>query len=157
MVWPFAERSSSVKVAVVAESCVWHEPLLIIGKEALEVGLLCECSLFLCEYLTQVFHLRFVHSFIVYLRQGIKFFLQCGIMFATSFVFQFRELSQVSILWMECIDAYAVVWIGVGPGMGDVCVVDGQNLQHTLFSVCHPVNHHLQVSEVAHAETAFRP
>ena len=69
MVGPLTECGCAVKVAVVAERSVWHKPLLVVGEEALEVGLLCERGLFLCEYLTQVFHLCVVHPLVVNLRQ----------------------------------------------------------------------------------------
>ena len=39
--------------------------------------------------------------------------------------------------------------------MGNVGIVNGQHLQHTLAGLVGPVNHQLQVAEVAHAETSF--
>ena len=39
--------------------------------------------------------------------------------------------------------------------MGDIGIIDGQNLQHTLTGLVGPVNHHLQVAEVSYAKAAL--
>ena len=56
---------------------------------------------------------------------------------------------------MQGIDADTVVGIRVLPGVRDVGIVDGQYLQHTLLGLVAPVNHQLQVAEIANAETAL--
>ena len=50
-------------------------------------------------------------------------------------------------------DADTAIRIGVGPCVGDGGVVDRQELQHTLSGLCHKVDHHLKVAEVAYACT----
>ena len=39
--------------------------------------------------------------------------------------------------------------------MGDVGVIDREHLEYTLLGQCTPVDHFLQIAEVAHTETAF--
>ena len=49
----------------------------------------------------------------------------------------------------EVKDAYARVGIRVGPGVGGCGVVDRKHLEQALVGLCHPVDHQLQVAEVA--------
>ena len=56
---------------------------------------------------------------------------------------------------MEGKDGYAGVGVGVAPGMAHRGVVDRQYLQYALVGVCHPIDHALEVAEVAHSETAL--
>ena len=72
------------------------------------------------------------------------------------FVFQFGQLCEVGILWMQGEDRYAAVGIRVCPCVCDGGVVDGQYLQHALPGERHPVYHLLQVAEVAHSEACLR-
>ena len=57
---------------------------------------------------------------------------------------------------MQGKDAYARVGIRVGPGVGGCGVVDRKHLEQALVGLCHPVDHQLQVAEVAHTEAALR-
>ena len=103
----------------------------------------------------QVFHLRGEHALIVNLRQRVQLLAQLLIVGAALLVFQLRQLAQVRILRMQGIDADAVVGIAVLPRAGGVGVVDGQHLQDALAGLRTPVDHQLQVAEVAHAEASL--
>ena len=138
-----------------AESGVWHKPLLIGGEESLELGALQYPRTFLCEYLMQIFSLGVVHALIVNLWQGIQLTAQSLVVVSALLIGKLRQLTQVGVLRMQCVDAYAVIRIGVGPCVGDVGVVYGQKLQHALTGLHHPVNHKSQVAEVTHAKRAF--
>ena len=103
----------------------------------------------------QILGLGLVHPFIVDLWQTVEVFpqfLEIDAFFGISKRWQGIE---VDILGMKGKDADATVGIRVGPGVGDGGVVDGQHLQHSLSRAGHPVDHLLQVAEVAHAETVF--
>ena len=56
---------------------------------------------------------------------------------------------------MEGIDTDGVIGIAVLPSIGHVRIVDGQHLQYALLGLRTPVDHLLQITEVAHAETAL--
>ena len=111
MVGPLAECRCPVEVAIVAECGVRHEPLLVVVEESLVGDFLAQRSLFLREHFLQVFHLCCEHPLVVNLRQGVQFLLQGCEMLAACLVLQFRKLSEVGILWVKGIDAYAVVRI----------------------------------------------
>ena len=56
---------------------------------------------------------------------------------------------------MEGIDTDGVIGIAVLPSVGHVGIVDRQHLQHALLGLRTPVDHLLQIAEVAHAEAAL--
>ena len=56
---------------------------------------------------------------------------------------------------MQGVDTDAVVGIGILPRMRDVRIVDGQYLQNTLLGLVAPVDHHLQIAEVAYTKTTL--
>ena len=107
-----------------AECSVWNQPILVLLKELLECGRLHHLCAFLSVDGSQIVHLSVVHTFIVYLWQGVQCFLQSLIFFAQFLVLQLWQLSQVGILWMQGIDADRVVRIRILPGMGNVGIID---------------------------------
>ena len=135
-----------------AEGCIRHEPLLVLLEELLEGFALHRLTAFLGIELAQIGHLRIVHALIVDLRQGVELLLQGVIVGLALLVLQLWQLTEVGILWMEGIDADGVVGIAVLPGERHVRIVDGQYLKHALSGLGTPVDHLLQVAEVAHAE-----
>ncbi len=58
----------------------------------------------------------------------------------------------MGVLRMEGEDTDTGIRVAIGPGMGNGGVVDRQDLEHALFGGCYPVDHFLQVTEVAHAK-----
>src|SRR5574344_1474535 len=56
---------------------------------------------------------------------------------------------------MDGKDADATVGIGVGPGVRNGCVVDGQQLQYALTSLDYQVYHHLQIAEITNTRTVL--
>ena len=153
MVGPVLEGGSAVEVAVVAEGSVGHQPGLVLVEELLEGLALHDVFAFLGIECPQILQLRIVHPLIVDLGQGIQLLSQCLELRLQGLVLQGRQLTEVRVLGMKGIDADGVIWIGVLPGVGHVRIVDRQYLQHPLFGLGTPVNHHLQVAEVTHAET----
>ena len=56
---------------------------------------------------------------------------------------------------MEGIDADTVVGIAILPGTRHIGIGDRQHLKDTLFGLGTPVDHHLQIAEVTHAEATL--
>ena len=153
---PLAEVRSAKCIAQVAEGCVGLQPLLVGFKELLEL-LRGEYRFpFLLEDEVEVLPLHLIHSLIVYLGQGIQLFLAAVEGGHLLLVLQCAELTQVGVHRVERIDGDAVVGIRVGPRMGDGGVIDGQNLNGPLIGLYGPVNHQLQVTEVAHTHALLR-
>ena len=138
-----------------AEGSIGHEPLLILCKELLEGLALHRLAALLGIKLTEILELGIVHALVVDLRQSVELFLQ-GIEVCLALgILQSRQLTEVGVLGMEGIDTDGVIGIAVLPGVGHVGIVDRQHLQHALLGLRTPVDHLLQVAEVAHAETAL--
>ena len=155
VVGPILECGCAVKVAIMTECCVRHQPILVLLEELLEGGGLHYLSTLLSIDGAQIVHLGVVHTLIVDLWQGIKRFLQRLILLAEFLVLQLWKLSQVGILRMQSVYADRIVWIRILPSVGYVGVVDRQYLQNALLGFVAPVNHHLEVAEVAYSETTF--
>ena len=152
---PLLEFCRAVEVAIMTVGSVGHQPLLVLLEERLEGGSLHRLCTLLGIDRAQIVHLRLVHPFVVDLRQGVEFFLQLLEFGVCGLVLDLRQLAQIRILRMQGVDADRVVGVGVLPRMGDVRIVDGQHLQHTLLGLGTPVDHQLQVTEVTHTETAL--
>ena len=111
---------------------------------------------FLLEDGAQIVALSIVHTLVVDLRQGIQLLAQGRELLLQLRILQFGQLAQVGILGVQGEYRDAGVGIGVGPGVSGRGVVDGQHLQQTLMGASHPVDHQPQITEVTHAERAFR-
>ena len=135
--------------------CVGHQPLLVLLEESLEGSCLHRLGAFLGIDGAQIVHLRLVHPFVVDLCQGVEILLQLLEFGSFRLVFDLRQLAQIRILRMQGVDADRIVGVGVLPRVGDIRIVDGQHLQHTLLGLGTPVDHQFQVTEVAHTETAL--
>ena len=155
MVGPILEGGGAIKVTVVAEGCIGHQPGLVLVEELLEGLALHDGFAFLRIECPQILQLRIVHPLIVDLWQSIQLQSQCFELHLQGLVLQGRQLTEVRVLWMECIDADGIIRIGVLPGVGHVRIIDRQHLQHTLFGLGAPINHHLQVAEVTHTEATL--
>ncbi len=153
---PLAEAGSAVEVAIVAEGCIGHKPLLVGLEVLLEVGRFHGLGALLLVELFHVGQLGLVHALVVDFGQRVELGLQLAVVLATAGVGQLRQLPQVDVLRVQGVDADAVVGVAVGPGVGDGGVVDGQHLQGLLPGRGHIVDHVLEVAEVAHAEAACR-
>ena len=155
MVRPLRECSGAAEIAVVGKGSIGHKPLFVLLEELLEGLALHHLAAFLSIEFAQILHLGIVHPLVVNLRQGVQFFLQSVVVGLACLVLEGRQLAQVGILRMQGIDADGVVRIGILPGMSDVRIVDGEYLQHALLRLGAPVDHQLQVAEVAHAEATL--
>ena len=155
VIGPVAECGSAVKVAVVAECRIRHEPVFIVVEECLKrLGAHHLCAVLLKE-LTQIASLGGIHSLIVDLRERVEFVLECGVIARTLFVLKLWKLANIDEHWVQRIDADALVGIGVQPCVGDGCIIDREHLKRTLTGGNHPVDHLFEVAEVAHTKTAF--
>ena len=125
MVGPILEGGGAIKVTVVAEGCIRHQPLFIIFEEAFETLALHHLATLLGVECAQILHLGLVHTLVVNLGQGVQLLAQCLELRLQCLVLQGRQLTEVGVLGMERIDADRVIGIGVLPGMGARRVVDG--------------------------------
>ena len=155
VIGPLRERGGAVHIAVVTEGGVRHEPVLVLLEEGLKGLGLHHLTALLGEELAQIGELGIVHALVVDLWQGVELFLQGFVVGLALLVLQRRQLSEVGVLRMQRVDADRVVRIAVLPGVGHVRIVDGQHLQHALAGLGTPVDHLLQIAEVAHSEAAF--
>ena len=152
---PLGEGCRAKLVTVVAEGGIGDEPILIGVEEVFVLLALEHLGAFLLIEQRQVLKFGFVDALIVDLGQRVQLLAQLLELGLALLVSEFGQLPQVDVLRVQGIDADAVVGITVAPGMGDGGVVDGQHLQGALACACHPVDHQLEVTEVAHAETAL--
>ena len=149
---PLAEIRGLVGITQVAEDGIWLQPFLVGFVEITE-SIRCQHLFpFLLEDEVEVFPLCLVHSFVVHGGQGIQFFLAFVEFGHHLLVLQAAQLLQVGVHGMEGIDGDATVRVGVCPGMRHGSVVDGQNLHRLLIGGNCPVNHALQVAEIAYTE-----
>ena len=156
MVRPFREVGTSIGITQMTVLCIRYKPRLTCLEEIL-VPLRCHhCLALLLKENAKIGSLCIVHTLIVNLRQGIQFLTQCFILSFQTTIFYLRKCCQIYILRMECKNGDTTVWIGVGPGVGDGGVIDGKHLQQTLTCLCRPVNHLLQITEVAYSKAIFR-
>ena len=155
VVGPVVEACRAIEVTVVAECRIGYQPAFVGLEECLEVIAVQHLGPLLGKYLSQITEFGLVDALIVNLRQGIQFLAQGLIVLGTRLVGQWRQLAQVAILRVQGIDADAVVGVTVLPGVCDGRVVDGQHLQGTLPCHGHPVDHALEVAEVAHPEAVL--
>ena len=142
-------------VAQMTVLSVRHEPVFIVLEKLLEVESLHHLLSLLLEDDAQIVRLGIVHTFIVYLLKLVKLLAQSLKLGSFLLVGNLRQLTQVGILRVQGEDADAGVRVGVSPSVGRCGVVDRQHLQHLLLGFSHPVNHHLQVAEISHAEASF--
>ncbi len=152
VVGPLAECGCAVEVAIVAECGIGHEPVFVGIEKFLVLAALEHGGSFLVVEQLQVFALGVVHALVVDLRQGVQLLAQLLKLCCLERVLQRWQLVEVDVLRVQCIDADAVVGVGVLPCPGDGGVVDGQHLQGALAGGGHPVDHALEVAKVAHAE-----
>ena len=153
---PLVEVGRAISVAQHAVSGIGFKPCLVGFKKLLVCTSSAHIAPFLPEQFAQIPLLGLVHTFIVYLRQGIEFPAQCFVVGGTVGIGQRGQLSQVGILRMQGIDADAVVGIRVLPCAGDGGIIDGEHLQHALPSHGHPIHKLLQIAKIAHSKTALR-
>ena len=156
---PLVKAGGAVLLPVVAEHGIRQQPFAVVGFKVVVFFRLQHVLFLLAQQLlvqvAQICHLVLAHLFIVYLWQFVQLLLQLLVLASFLGVFQCWQLSQVNVLWMQGIDADAVVWIGVLPGVCDDGVVDGQHLYHPHAGGLCPVHHFLQVAEVAHPKAAL--
>ncbi len=134
--------------------CVGHQPVSTFFQERLEASRLQHLATLLFKDNAQILYFSVVHTLIVNLGQLVQLFTQRLKGGSLLFVGHGRQLAQVGKLRMNGKDADARIGIRVGPGMGRGGIVDGQHLKHLLVRFSHPVNHHFQVTKVAHAKAA---
>src|SRR5574344_253992 len=155
MVGPFRECRCTIFVSIETVGSIRHEPLLVGAEERFErLSFHHRCTI-LHEKVGEVCPFDAVHSLIINLRQSVKFFLQLGILVYQFLVFQLRQRRKVGILWMQGINADAVIRIRICPRMRYSGVVYRQKLKNTLTCHGHPVYHLLQITEITHAETCL--
>ena len=154
VVGPLREFGRTILLAQIAILGVRHEPRLRLVEELLEAGRRQHLAAFLAVQYVEVFCLGVVDAFVVDLRQGVELLAQGFKPFALFLVTDCGQGVKVGVLRMQREDAYAAVRIRVGPGVRGGGVVDGQQLQHALLCQGNPVDHLLQVAEVAHTEAA---
>ena len=155
VVGPLLESCRAIKVTIVTEGSIGHQPLLVLLEEPFERLTLQHLTTLLGVDLTQIVHLCSKHTLVVDLWQLIQFLTQLLKSCALSLVLNGRQLTEISVLRMQGIDADGVVGIGVLPRPCHVRIVDGQHLQNPLLCLVTPVDHQLQVTKVAHAEAPF--
>ena len=125
MAGPLVEVGSAVSVAQIAVLCVWHEPVFVVAEELL-VGSRTHGTLaLLLKHEVHVLLLGTYHALVVDSRECVEFLTQRFKLCQLLFVCQRRQLAQVDIYRVECKDAYARIWIGVGPSARSGSVVDG--------------------------------
>ena len=149
---PLVEIRGLVGITQVAEDGIWLQPFLVGLVEITECIRGQHLFPFLLEDEVEVFPLCLVHSFVVHGGQGIQFLLAFVEFGHHLLVLQAAQLLQVGVHGMEGIDGDATVRVGVCPGMRHGSVVDGQNLHRLLIGGNCPVNHALQVAEIAYTE-----
>ena len=153
VVGPLREISSAILIAQTRILCIRHQPLFCFLEECLIFGTLHHLFTFLIEDLVQVRYLEIIYLFIIYLGQGIEF-CSCLLSLSTSLgILKLGQSLQVGILWVNGKHADTAVGIRVCPGVSDGRIVDRQQLKHLLSSLCHQVDHTLQVSKVAYTCT----
>ena len=157
MVRPLREVGSTIGITQVAILCIRNEPLLGFLEECLELSRSQHILPFLVEDDVQILRLGIVDTLVVDLRQSVEFLTESLKLLALSLIGNRRQLSQVGVLRVESEDRDTAVRIAVGPCMCNRRVVDRQNLQHALMSLCDEVDHLLQIAEVAHAEAVLAP
>ena len=69
---------------------------------------------------------------------------------------QTRQLIQIDIHRMESVNRDAVIGIRIHPGVRHRRIVDGQDLDDSLSREDCPIDHLLQIPEIAYAPTGFR-
>ena len=153
---PLTEGGRAVGVAADAIDSIGEEPFLVGTDKRFVVSFTFNIRSLLLVECPQIAHLSLVDTFVVNLCESVQLVAQRFIVQTCLLILERRQLSEVSILRMECINADAVIRIGVLPGVGDGRVVDREHLQSTLPRHRCPVDHSLQVAEVTHTETPFR-
>ena len=157
VVLPLGEVGSLVGVSQVAVLCVGHEPALLLPEPLLVLPRGKGGRALLLKEQVQILLLRLYHAPVVYALELVELPAQGFKLRGFLLVFQRRQLPKVGILRMEGKDGDAGVGIGVAPRVACRGVVDGQHLQYALVGVFHPIDHALEVAEIAHAKTALRP
>ena len=153
---PLTEVRSLVSIAQITENSIRTKPFLIsLIKVAEGIRSQYFFSLLL-EYETEIVPFRFIDRLVVYSGQGIQLFPAFFEFGHLLFIFQLSQLFQVGVHGMESIDRDAVIRIRVCPSMRHGGVVDGQNLYSLLVSGYRPINHTLQITEVAYTKALFR-
>ena len=155
MAGPCVEVGCAVCVAQIAVLCVWHEPVFVVAEELLEGCRTHGAFALLLKHEVHVLLLGAYHALVVYGRECVELLAQRFKLCLLLGICQRRQLAQVDVYRIERKDADARIWIGVGPSARRGSIVDGQQLQHSLTSVCHEVGHCGKVTEVAYAEAAF--
>ena len=151
VVSPLREISRAILVAQVRILSVRHKPLFCLLKERLELGTRHHLFTFLMEDLVQIVDFEIVYLLIINLRKSIQLLSRLLSLGTLLGILQLRQRMEVGILRMDGEDADAAIWIRIGPSMGDGGVVDRQKLQNLLSSLCHQVDHTLEVTEVTDA------
>ena len=151
VVSPLREISRAILVAQVRILSVRHKPLFCLLEERLELGTLHHLFTFLMEDLVQIVDFEIVYLLIINLRKSIQLLSRLLSLGTLLGILQLRQRMEVGILRMDGEDADAAIWIRIGPSMGDGGVVDRQELQNLLSSLCHQVDHTLEVTEVTDA------
>ena len=144
-----------VDVAQSAESGVGGQPRLVLFDKRLEIGRFHCLGAFLGKKLAGIGVLDIVDSFVVDLRQRVEAPALGGVICAAFGVGENSHLLKAQEHRMEGERRVGVIGVGVGPRVGHRGVVDGQNLNEALSGRGGPVDHCLEVDEVADSEVLF--
>ena len=151
-VGPLREVGRAEAVAQHTECRVWQQPAAVGLDEGLVVGARKRALAFLGEYLVEERYLTFVHPLVVNLRERVQILSECLVVGTALLVGERAKLLQAQIHGVKGEGGVGVVGVRVHPCVRHGGVVDGKNLHEALARGGSPVNHLLEVVEIAHAE-----
>ena len=153
---PLLEIGGRVGIAQGAEDRVGAQPMLVRGHEGLEL-LRGEALLALLQIeCAEVFVLRIIDLLVVDFGEGIQLAAQLLEAGCRLLVLELAHIRQVQELRVQGEGRVGVVGVGVLPSAGHRRIVHGQNLDNRLTRRGGPINHQLQVVELAHTEAVVR-
>ena len=152
---PCVEVCCVVFVAQNTESSIGNQPVFVFPVKVLVLLALHHLFAFFAEGEAEIVTLGLVHTFVVNLGQCVKLAEGFLVFLLLGGVGKRAYLAQIDEHRVEGIDRDGLVGVGVYPTSRHGGVVDGQNLQGALTGLYGPVNHFLQVAEVADTLAAF--
>ena len=153
---PLRKICCLILVAQHREYRIRHQPRTILLLEVAVRLALHTTSTQLLVHLAEILHLRLHYALIIHLWQSIQLRLQSLHLGSVGIATQVAHVAQAKIQRMQSKARQGIIWIGVRPGQRHRGVVDRQNLNHALTSLCAPVTQELKVGKFAHAETMLR-
>ncbi len=149
---PAGEVGRAVDVAQHAESGIGQQPRAVAVDKVFVVAGGESARALLCKNLAEVLVLGGIHALVVDSRQGIELGTETLVILAAALVGEHTQLLKTQVHRVEGKARIGAVRIRVNPCAGDVCIVDGQYLEEILAGGLAPVDHLLEVVEVAYAE-----